>query len=181
MFGKRYDINIPGLRPAYLSSDTADVFDTHSYVFKKLNINDKNSVVCILTNNPFIDHNLIKHGYEISLKTNFDRISLDCVEVGGDYLYFRQLRMKNKILKFINPKAFKESKINRQANDLIFTTINNMRWGKPSYMTNYETYKKIILKKGVNPIPLTKIKNFDLDDMDDWKIAEAVFKSTTNY
>ena len=175
--GKKFNINIPGLRPDYLSTDNSDVFDTHSYIFNKLNINDKNSVVCILTNNPFIDYKLIKKGYEISLSSNFERISLDCVEVDGDYLHFRQLKMEDKILKFLNPKLFAESKINRQTYVPTFTTINNMRWGKPSYMVNYKIYKSKIIQNGINPIPLPKTKNFDLDDMEDWKIAESVFKS----
>jgi hypothetical protein len=51
-----------------------------------------------------------------------------------------------------------------------------MRWGKPSFMTSYERYKNEIVKNGILPIPLPKTNNFDLDDMEDWKIAEAVFE-----
>ena len=34
-------------------------------IFDKLNINDKDYVVCILNNNPFIKSELIKKSYEI--------------------------------------------------------------------------------------------------------------------
>ena len=70
----------------------------------------------------------------------------------------------------------RKSGINRQGYKPTFTTINNMRWGKPSYMTSYENYKKEIINNGVLPIPLPKTRNFDIDDQDDWCIAEAVYK-----
>ena len=79
-------------------------------------------------------------------------------------------------LPFLFPDKMRKSGINRQGYEPTFTTINNMRWGKPSYMTSYENYKKESIKNGVLPIPLPKTRNFDIDDQDDWRIAEAVFK-----
>jgi len=38
----------------------------------------------------------------------------------------------------------KKSGINRQSYKPSFTTINNMRWGKPSCMVSYDNYKKNI-------------------------------------
>ena len=57
--GEKYGAKIPGLRPDYLAEDDSDVFDTHAYVFNQLSITDKTHIVCILTNNPFIDSKLI--------------------------------------------------------------------------------------------------------------------------
>ena len=51
---------IPGLRPKKLAQAKSDQFDTHKYIFDQLNINNKNSVVCVLNNNPFIKSKLIK-------------------------------------------------------------------------------------------------------------------------
>ena len=51
-----------------------------------------------------------------------------------------------------------------------------MRWGKPSSMINYDKYKNEIIQNGILPIPLPKTRNFDLDDQEDWLIAEAVFE-----
>ena len=53
--GRFYGATIPGLRPDDLSTDDSDVFDTHRYIFKKLNITDNSHRACILTNNPFIN------------------------------------------------------------------------------------------------------------------------------
>ena len=58
--GEKYNILIPGLRPKNLAKSNSDQFETHKFIFKKLNINDENSVVCVLNNNPFIKSNLIK-------------------------------------------------------------------------------------------------------------------------
>ena len=130
--GEKYGATVPGLRPDYLASDDSDVFDTHSYIFNQLDIKDKTHAVCILTNNPFIDPKLIKTGYRISFSQQFNIIALDTIEVGGDYLYFRQLYIKKGLLKFYYPDEMGKSGINRQTNLPTFTTINNMRWGKPS-------------------------------------------------
>ena len=53
--------------------------------------------------------------------------------------------------------------------------VNNMRWVKPSVMIDYNIYKNEIIQNGSLPISLPKTRNFDLDDMDNLKIAEAVF------
>ena len=174
--GEEYNVTVPGLRPDYLASDESDVFDAHEYVFSKLKIMDKTHVVCILTNNPFIDSKLIRKGYNIAKSKKFEIIALDSIEIGGDSLYFRQLYEEMGVLKFHYPDKMRKSGINRQGYKPTFTTINNMRWGKPSYMTSYENYKKEIIKNGVLPIPLPKTRNFDIDDQDDWCIAEAVYK-----
>lgn len=174
--GKKCGVNVPGLRPEHLSTDSSDVFETHQYIFNKLNITDSTHSVCILTNNPFIDAKLIKTGYNISSSKNFEIISLDTIEVDGDYLYFRQLYDKKGLLKFHFPKEMKMSGINRQSYIPTYTTINNMRWGKPSFMVDYNKYKDEIMKNGILPIPLPKSRNFDLDDSDDWNIAQAVYE-----
>ena len=100
---------------------------------------------------------------------------MDSIEVGGDYLHFRQLYEKDGLLFFRFSKDMQESGINRQSYSKSFTSISNMRWGKPSVMSNYNLYKNEIIGHGILPIPLPKTHNFDLDDMDDWQIAEAVF------
>ena len=50
-----------------------------------------------------------------------------------------------------------------------------MRWGKPSFMTNYEHYKNEIVNNGILPFTLPKTNNFDLDDIEDWKLLEKLF------
>ena len=171
----KYGATVPGLRPDHLAADESDVFDTHEFVFNQLNIQDDTHAVCILTNNPFIDSSLISEGYNIAESKQFSVIALDAIEVGGDSLYFFQCYEKKGLLYFYFPDDLKESEINRQSYSPTFTTINNMRWGKPSFMISYEKYKNEIIQNGILPIPLKKTRNFDLDDTEDWLIAEAVF------
>ncbi len=177
--GKKYNICIPGLRPKNLARANSDQFETHRYIFKKLNINDDNSVVCVLNNNPFINSKLIKKSYRIFKKYNYERIISDYSKVDGDYIAFKQLFINNKKIKFINKRKFINLKLNRQELKNFYTFIFNIRWGKPSDLINYKIFKENLSKNGYG-IEISKLENFDIDDMEDWKIATSVFKSLKN-
>jgi CMP-N-acetylneuraminic acid synthetase len=174
--GKEFGATVPELRPAILAKGDSDQFDTHQYFFDLLEIADETHIVCILTNNPFIDANLIQKGFATASKDNFSKIVLDSVKVGGDYTYYRQCYEYEGSLWFNSPKLMLDSQINRQTIAPTYTSINNMRWGKPSVFKSYEIYKKEVVLNGFVPVWLPKTRNFDIDDMDDWIIAEAVFQ-----
>ena len=173
--GREHGASIPGLRPAHLAQDTSDQFDTHSYIFDLLGIRDETHRVCILTNNPFIDSGLIRAGFQKAASIDFSRLVLDTVPVGGDYLHFRQCYLDEDVLRFCFPRLMIDSQINRQASGRIYTTMNNMRWAKPTPLRSYEAYKQEVVRNGISPVCLPKLRNFDLDDLEDWRIAEAVF------
>lgn len=173
--GLRYHATVPGLRPPELAQDKSDQFDTHKFIFDQLNITDETHRVCILTNNPFIDATIIKAGYEAAKKTDFEKVVLDTVKISGDYLYYRQCFENNGVLRFLFQKDMLDSQINRQGYAPTFTTINNTRWAKPSVLTSYDAYKTDIVLNGIIPIELPKLRNVDIDDPDDWIIAEALF------
>lgn len=173
--GLKYGAFVPGLRPSELAQDKSDQFDTHRYVFETLDITDDTHRVCILTNNPFIDATLIKEGYKAAENSGFEKVVLDSIKVSGDYLYYRQCFEHEGELRFMFQKDMLESKINRQAQAPLFTTINNTRWAKPSVLKSYDAYKQDIILNGIVPIELPKLRNVDIDDQDDWIIAEALF------
>lgn len=173
--GANYNILIPGLRPKKLALSTSNQFDTHKYIFKKLGINDENSIVCSLLNNPFINSNLIKKSYKIFKSFDYKRIVVDYTKVDGDYIAFKQFSINKNIIKFINPKKFLNLKLNRQELKDLYVFIHNIRWGRPSDLNDYEIFKKNLLKNGYG-IKLSKLENFDLDDMEDWIIAKNLFK-----
>lgn len=175
--GRTFGANVPELRPLELAQDKSDQFDTHSYIFDLLGFNDDTHRVCILNNNPLINDELIKQGYQAAAKFDFERVVLDSVQIPGDYMFFRQCFEYNGLLHFHFPKGMLDSQINRQTVAPTFTTINNMRWGKPSYFRSYENYKNEVVMHGIIPVALPKLRNIDIDDMDDWKMAEAVFKA----
>ena len=171
---KKFNIEIPGLRPKNLSTSTSHQFDTHKYIFKKLNINDKNSIVCVYNNNPFIKSNLIKKSYRLFKKNKFKGLVVDASKVDGDYIALKQYKLEKKIF-YPNKNKFLKLNLNRQTLDNFFVNIYNLRWGKPSFLENFMKYKKQIVKNNNKYIILNKFENFDLDDIADWKIAEAVF------
>ncbi len=172
--GEFYGATIPELRPAELATDTANQFDTHAYIFNKLMIRDGTHFVCNLNNNPFISSEIIRAGYEKAKSNGFNRVVLDTFRLGGDYLYFRQCFQVGDRMRCQFPRDFSASQINRQTVGPTYTAINNMRWGKPSHLYSYENFKNEIVINGFLDVELPKMRNFDLDDLDDWDIAEAV-------
>lgn len=173
---KKYDILIPGLRPKKLAQANSDQFDTHKYVFDKLNINDENSIVCILNNNPFIKSELIKKSFKLFKKFKYQRIISDYAKVDGDYISPKQFLIKKKKIHFLDKKKFINLKLNRQNLKEFYTYIFNIRWGRPSDLRNYKTFKRNLSNNGYG-FELSKLENFDIDDHADWKIATSVFKS----
>lgn len=172
--GEFYGATIPGLRPAALATDTADQFDTHAYVFDNLMIRDGTHFVCNLNNNPFISPEIIRAGYEKAKFNGFNCIVLDTFRLDGDYVYFRHCFQFGGRMRYQFPRDFASSEINRQAVGPTYTAINNMRWGKPSHLYSYDNFKNEMIINGFVAVELPKTRNFDLDDLDDWNIAEAV-------
>lgn len=171
---KKYNVTVPGLRPKNLAKSTSNQFDTHKYVFKKMNLNDENSLVCILNNNPFISAKYIKESYRVFKNNRFQKIVCDYAEVDGDYIMTKQFLFKPNPF-FPLKKQYLKLKLNRQELKNFYTFIYNIRWGRPSDLESHYEFKKRFLN---NPsgIKLSKLDNFDIDDKEDWKIAEAVFK-----
>ena len=103
---KKFNIYIPGLRPKKLATSNSDQFETHKYIFKKLNINNNNSVVCVINNNPFINHKLIKESYKIFKHFGYKKIIADYSEVDGDYIAFKQFFFPKENLNLSTKKNF---------------------------------------------------------------------------
>ena len=170
-------ISIPFLRPDEFATDNADQMLTHKHVFDKLDITDRSHRVCILLNNPFIDINVIIDSHKLAVADDFTHLTIDCAKIDGDYLYFRQMEKEGGLLKLRFSDAYQNSGSNRQTLETSFSPINNVIWGKPSHLNDRQHFKKKIILEGINPYFLCKTKNFDLDDQNDWLIAEAVMQS----
>ena len=54
--------------------------------------------------------------------------------------------------------------------------IFNIRWGLVEYLRDYNSYKYQLIKGNNGNVELNKIHNFDIDDDQDWFIAETIFK-----
>ena len=174
--GKRFNIEIPGLRPKQLSLSSSNQFDTHKYIFDKLNINDSNSIVCVLNNNPFINKNYIIKSFKIFQKNKFKNLVTDCIKVNGDYVFLKQCKKKFNKIHYIFKKKFLKLKLNRQELKSYYVNIFNIRWGLVEYLRDYNSYKYQLIKGNNGNVELNKIHNFDIDDDQDWFIAETIFK-----
>lgn len=174
------NIDVPGLRPKKLARSDSNQFETHKYIFKKLNINDENSVVCIFNNNPFITSDKIKESFKLFKKNKFKGLVTDATMVDGDYIAWKQCFLKKNSLNYIFKSKFLKIKLNRQKLKRFYVNIFNLRWGKPSFLESYQSYKRQLLKRNNNNIFLNKMENFDLDDLYDWKISEVVHKKFYN-
>jgi pseudaminic acid cytidylyltransferase len=175
-FAKKFKIEIPGLRPKALAKATSNQFDTHKYIFRKLGINDKNSIVCVFNNNPFINANIIKKSFQLFKKAKFKGLLVDACKVDGDYISYKQFVLKKGKQKYINPKKYLNLALNRQSLKQFYTNIYNIRWGAPSLLESFQKFKHKIIYGKNSFILLKKIENFELDDIEDWIISETIFR-----
>lgn len=175
-FAKNLKTEVPGLRPKKLSTSRSNQFDTHNYIFKKLNLNDTNSVVCVLNNNPFINKKYIQRSFKKFKENNYNSVVTDYAKISGDYMAWKQCKKKGKNLTFLFKNKFINIGLNRQSLSPLFVNIFNIRWGKPSHLKSYLNFKKQLLKDNSRSIELKKIDNFDIDDQDDWFISQTIFK-----
>ena len=174
--GRQFGFATPFIRPKKLAQDKSDQFDAHKHAIEELNLEDKTERICILNNNPFINKNLIKISFNMYKGLKENNIVVDAIKTNSDYIFYRQMLLEKGLLLNKFKKEFINSKINRQDTGIIYSPINNIRWGKPSWFLSYNIYKNIILERGLGFVELPKIRNFDLDEKTDWSIAEAVFK-----
>jgi len=175
--GLNLGLEIPTLRPREFATDISDQFEAHDHMFNFIGVDDSNSIVCNLNNNPFITSSIIKDSYNLYSKFRYQYLVLDSIKVSGDYIYYRQFEYKDEKMYPLFKEKLINSKINRQDNEITFSAINNIRWGKPSELNSYLAFTKTIGLKGFIPFWLPKLNNFDLDDKDDWFIAESVMNS----
>jgi N-acylneuraminate cytidylyltransferase len=173
--GKKLGFEIPGLRPKKLATSLSNQFDTHKHVFKKLNINDQNSIVCVVNNNPFINKDILRKSFKIFKNNKFLGIVIDQAKVQGDYLWWKQCLSDKFSFKYIFKNQFLKSKLNRQQLKDTYVGIFNIRWSEPKYLFSYNAFKKQLLRSNNKGVILKKIDNFDIDDLEDWYIAETVF------
>ena len=173
---KNLKVEIPGLRPKKLALSKSDQFDTHSYIFKQLNFNDQNSVVCVLNNNPFINKKYIKKSFKQFERINFSGVVTEYTKVSGDYIAWKQFKKGKGTINYLFKKKFLNVEPNRQSLDSFFANIFNIKWGKPSHLKSYKNFKRQLLKKNNGSLELKKIDNFDIDDKDDWFIAQTIFE-----
>jgi CMP-N-acetylneuraminic acid synthetase len=174
---REYGAEVPGLRPTQLAMDNSDQFDTHTYIFDKLKINDDNYRVFILANNPFLSPNLIKKMFKKANDCNYERLVTTIIPT--HFPFYFEFKDKEKYIAPQFKEQYLDSSINRQNREQTYFPFFLGCIGKPSMLRSWKNYKKEIAR-GFIPVVLNKKEAFDLDDEEDWQIAEIMFKALGN-
>lgn len=174
--GKRFGFHIPGLRPKYLSTSKSNVFDTHRYIFNKMNLNDNNSIVCVINNSPFIKSQIIKKTFKEYKKNKENFIVHLAREIDYDQIFYRQCKKINGKLKHLYKRELINSKINRAQIEKIYFNLGEIRWAKIKYLSNFKRYNKYLAKKGNKFILINSKKYIDLNTMNDFNEAKKIFR-----
>ena len=106
------NVEIPGLRPKKLAKSDSNQFETHQYIFRKLKIEDNNSIVCVFNNNPFITAEKIKESFQIFKKNKFKGLVRCCFS--RRRLYSGSSVKNREKLNYIFKRKFFNLKLNRQ-------------------------------------------------------------------
>ncbi len=174
--GRKLGMIIPGLRPKNLAKSSSDVFDVHKHIFKKIKINDKNSRICTINNNPFLKAEHFKKTFQLYKKYKSKKIIMIAKEVDKENSFFRQSVEKRKVLFPIFQKKLVNSKINRQNQESTYVNSGDLRWGKKDYLSSYKKFNIEICKNGYGFIKVIKNDFVDINTRDDWNLAIKKFK-----
>tara|TARA_E500000178_G_scaffold356560_1_gene435480 strand:+ start:3515 stop:4216 length:702 start_codon:yes stop_codon:yes gene_type:complete len=170
IIAKKLGAEILFKRPKKLSTDYSRSTDVIKHAIKKLDeLNIKFDYICnIYPTNPLLDYkNLIK-GFNF-IKSN----KFNYVFAVSEYPY--PIQRSFKIEKGVGVKMLFSKFRNQNSNNLekIYHDAGQFYFGKKNSFLN----DKQMFNRESFPIIIKKNHAWDIDDIDDWKIAENLFKS----
>ena len=174
--GKRMGFEVPGLRPKKLAKKNSNVFDAHNYIFKKLLINDNNSHVCIVNNNPFINPKLIKKTFKIYKKFKFKYITTLARPTSTDEVYYRQFKNVNGKIKPLFKKKLINSKINSNQTEKTYYNLGEIRWASIKLLSSFRKYNEELSRKGNKFYLIDRDDYYDIHTQKDLKLSETLYK-----
>ena len=173
--GKKIGFSTKGLRPKKLALDSSNVFETHKYEFKNWGITDKNSIVCVINNNPFITSDLIKKTYLKFKRNRFKNIVHLSREISYDQIYYRQCEKKGNRLTHKFKNELIKSKINRNQIKKVYYNLGDIRWASVDLLSNFKEYNLNIARFGNLHLPINKLNYIDINNKKDLLLAEKIF------
>lgn len=165
---EKYGAEVPFLRPKYLSDDYTSTIDVIKHALKELSyIKNNFNICCLYPTAPLVKkEDLIKSIKKfLSKKYNF-------LFSGSKFTYPVQRGLylnKDGYIEMINKKNYK-----KRSQDLksVFHDAGQFYWGtKKTWIT-----KKKIFDKNSSIFLLPRLRVQDIDNIDDWKIAERLYK-----
>jgi pseudaminic acid cytidylyltransferase len=166
---RKYGAEVPFIRPKSISGDFTPTVPVISHAIKWLiqNYEKPLYVCCVYPTAPFIKLSDLKDGLKILKKTK-----LNYVFPVTDFAYPIQRSFKidkNNKLKMFFPKYYH---YRSQDLDSAFHDAGQFYWGKTKAWLN----NKNIFSKNSFPMPIPRSRVLDIDTIEDWKIAEKMFK-----
>ena len=165
-----YGAEVPFKRPKKLSNDKATTSEVinHSINFYKNKGINFNYVCCIYPTAPFLSKSNLIKGYNLIKQKKYDFV-LTVTE------YSHPIQRSFKILKkgglkIQNPKLMSKPTNNFEK---IYHDAGKFYFGKCKSFLK----KKLFFGKNSYPIILNKSVAQDINDIEDWKIAESIFKN----
>jgi N-acylneuraminate cytidylyltransferase len=165
---KRYGANVPLLRSETTSSDkasTTDVIEDVISSYKKKRKIFKYGCL-IYPTAPFVNSKILKDGYRKLIESKADSV---VPVVRFSYPPQRGLIIKNNRLKMIYPKNYD---VRSQELSPIYHDAGQFYWFKVNSVLKQ---KKLFAKRTV-PIIISELESQDIDNEEDWHLAELKYK-----
>lgn len=166
---KLYGAEVPFLRPKELSDDFTGSNDVIKHAINFLRKNNKRItyVCCLYPAAPLVTPELLKKGFKLlkKNKTNFCFVATK-FEAPID----RRVIVKKNLKVTLSNKKY----LRRRAQDLktYYYDAGQFYWAKPESFVKYDD----ILGTSSSALVVSPYEVSDINDIDDWKIAEAKFK-----
>jgi len=167
--GLKMGIECPYLRSKNLSSDTAEVHNVIKSVvnyYKKIKYYP-DAIVLLQPTSPLREVKDIKKSCKIFKKYNADSL-VSVVKIPHSYNPVNLYTMKNRVLK---PKQNIKKILSRQKSVKLFA-----RNGASIYITKINKIKNYILGGKVLGYVMSSIKSIDINDINDFNLAETIQK-----
>ena len=168
---RKYGAEVPFVRPKILSNDytgTVPVI-SHAIKWQIKHYQKPTYVCCIYATAPFVKLSDLKYGLKI-LKNSNSEYAFSATNFA--YPIQRSFRIKkNKKIKMFYPEHY-----NSRSQDLeeAFHDAGQFYWG----LTDSWLKNKPIVSENAIPIILPRYRVHDIDTLEDWQIAERMFRIT---
>jgi N-acylneuraminate cytidylyltransferase len=162
----KYGAEVPFIRPAELSDDFTSTVEVvnHTIDFFELNHSKIDYVCCVYATAPFLQPSYIQFGLSELLKTG-----ADFTYSATEYPYPIQRAVRE------NGEMLQPEYINKRSQDLerFFHDAGQFYWGCPK---SFRSGLKIFTNRST-PILIPRKFTIDIDNEDDWEIAEKMYKA----
>lgn len=164
--------SIPFKRSEKLSDDFTSTFDVLNDVLNRYSKNGKNYdyACCLYPTAPFITSKILEEAFDLMLKNSYDSV-FPIIEYGHPIQ--RAIRLNNKKIEYVSSEN-----INKRTQDLEkrFHDAGQFYWLSVEKLM---MSKKIITNNSSGLI-MSKNSMQDIDEIEDWSLAELKFKNINN-